>query len=1388
MISLININSLKENHPNKKIYSIYEFLGNELLSLSAANNTDVPIEGVVLLDFAVENSTLFQIPFLVTKENLSNPIIGYNTIEYLVLNFKNVLPSLMSILPTLSVDNAKLMVSTIEKAAEHSDILGNVKIANPLVIPGNCLMTTKCKTRVELGTEEKDVLFSPLAEYLGELDLIVYESTGKLKRGKSQFISVAIYNPTSTEIFLNKGTVLGNVLNVNTIIQFPVLDQEDDVKVNSVGVEETKPENGKSWFEQIDLSHLNDKNRKNVTKLLIDQNEVFSKEKNDIGYIRDFKMSITLMDNIPVSESYRQIPRLLYEDVKNHINNLLALGWVRKSSSSYVSPMVCARKKDGSLRLCIDFRKLNAKTISDKQPIPRVQDILDGLGGQEWFTTLDMSQAYHQGEISEESRKFTAFSTPWSLYEWVRIPYGLTNAPACFQRFINECLYNLRDKICVAYLDDILIYGKTFDEHKQNVKTVLECLKRKGIKLNPKKCEFFKKEVRYLGRLVSKEGYRPDPENASALNACKIPPRTVGKLRALLGFLGYYRNFVKDFSRKFKPVYDLLKVEEGKKGKKYLESKRVIKWLPEHQKIIDDVVQYLQSPEVIAYPDFNEPFIVHCDASEIGLGGVLYQKQDGKLRVVSFASRTLTPAEKNYNLHAGKLEFLALKWCITDKFSDYLHYGPRFEVYTDNNPLTYVLTSAKLNSSGLRWVSQLANYQFDIKYRPGKHNIDADYLSRHNIDFEERVSGDSEVLKSEDIGLIFAEASNKDKTVINYISVDSLKIEEEIIDTTPIIISRDQLICGQQGDDVIAPVYDAVLSGNLGSTLKAFRKNRATQLLLGQFKKLSLENNVLVRRTVSHTQIVLPKSYHHLVFEELHNKMGHLGSEKVVELARKRFYWPYMQRDIEFYIRKRCRCIMSKKPNAPEKAPLVPVNATFPFEMVSIDFLHLDRCKGGYEYALIVCDHFTRFVQIFPTKNKSAKAAAEQIFNKFILNYGFPRRIHHDQGKEFNNNLFDRLHKLTKIAASRTTPYHPMGDGQPERMNRTLINMLKCLSADEKNNWKDHLAKLAFAYNSTVNKTTGFSPFYLMFGRESRLPIDLMFEMEFGNRNKGSYDTFVYNWENAMNQAVKIARQHIDVGKKSNERAYNRKVRGNKILVGDHVLLRNHKQRGGTGKLRSYWEDVVYEVVDADVRLPVYTIKPKRDIKGGTTTPKKVHRNNIMQCNDLMPERDNKMAVVKKTQTSKKAGKIREKVVESTEDEDEDEYLLVPTSSPGREGVEIDGVDDIVEDVEIEGVEEIVEDDQQNSDTVSARDDISDDELVENVVVQTSDGNINLDDVIEDLDEVEDTDETEEERSGNNSDSSDSDEEVLRRSSRNRSAPKILTYDAIGGNPVYGKR
>ncbi|CAB3993509.1 Hypothetical predicted protein [Paramuricea clavata] len=341
--------------------------------------------------------------------------------------------------------------------------------------------------------------------------------------------------------------------------------------------------------------------------------------------------------------------------------------------------------------------------------------------------------------MSEESQALTAFITPWGLYEWVRIPFGLCNAPAAFQRFMENCLNDLRDTICIPYLDDVIVFSATFEDHVEHLRKVLQRLREHGVKLKPQKCKLFEREVVFLGRIVSERGYRMDSAGVEVIHHLKSsPPKNVGDVRRLMDLLNCYRRYIPNFSRKAKPIYDLIKsdgVETGNnkrniKSKGQLPSSTIVQWTNDHQLILEDLLDHLVDPPVMVYPDFTKPFIVCTDASEEGLGAVLYQSQNGETRVIAYASRSLTPAERNYHHHSGKLEFLALKWAVCDHFRDYLYYASEFTVYTDNNPLTYILSSAKLNATGLRWVGELADFNFTIKYRPGKVNTDADALSR----------------------------------------------------------------------------------------------------------------------------------------------------------------------------------------------------------------------------------------------------------------------------------------------------------------------------------------------------------------------------------------------------------------------------------------------------------------------------------------------------------------------------------------------------------------------------------------------------------------------------------------------------------------------------------
>ena len=312
-------------------------------------------------------------------------------------------------------------------------------------------------------------------------------------------------------------------------------------------------------------------------------------------------------------------------------------------------------------------------------------------------------------------------------------------------------LGELRDEIAIPYLDDIIVFSQSFEEHVEHVRMVLRRLRQHGIKLKPAKCKLFQRKVCFFGRIVSEEGYWVDPSGITAVTSlAQETPKTVGEVRQLIGFLGYYRRYIPGFAQTAKPIYELLsKPKLGGSCKVYtrgtihskaqLPSATPIKWTDVHQQSLETLIKHLTNPLIMAYLDYEKPFIVHTDASKDGLGAVLYQRQSGKTRVIAYASRSLTPAEKNYNSHAGKLEFLALKWAVTEQFRDYLYYAPEFTEYADNNPLTYIVTSAKLNATTLRWVGELADFRFQVKYRPGKSNIDADTLSRMPLNIEDYI-------------------------------------------------------------------------------------------------------------------------------------------------------------------------------------------------------------------------------------------------------------------------------------------------------------------------------------------------------------------------------------------------------------------------------------------------------------------------------------------------------------------------------------------------------------------------------------------------------------------------------------------------------------------------
>ncbi len=328
-------------------------------------------------------------------------------------------------------------------------------------------------------------------------------------------VNIYVRNTFHHDITVPGKTVIGGIQRITHC--YPVYSEEH--QVNSVVVENSQttsnlttekshcdPRN-KVWDPPVNLNHLTSEQQTVVKQMLREESGAFARHKDEVGFIKNLKMDIKLTDDIPVAKTYNAIPRPLYDEVKNHIQDLLNKGFICKSTYPHASAVVCVRKKGRSLRLCINYRGLNEKTIPDRHPILHIQEILDGLGGKEWFSILDQGKAYHQGSISDDSKKFTAFTTPWGLYKWNRIPFGLTNTPSAFQRSMEESLEGLRDKIWIPYLDDLLVYSKTLAQHVEDVRSVLRHQQARGIKLRPHKRDLFKNEVCFVGKVISADGY-----------------------------------------------------------------------------------------------------------------------------------------------------------------------------------------------------------------------------------------------------------------------------------------------------------------------------------------------------------------------------------------------------------------------------------------------------------------------------------------------------------------------------------------------------------------------------------------------------------------------------------------------------------------------------------------------------------------------------------------------------------------------------------------------------------------------------------------------------------------------------------------------------------------
>lgn len=1099
-----------------------------------------------------------------------------------------------------------------EVLEEGDDDVGCVRWQGPgpLTLPPGGDVQAVCKVELKHAVDQEILVvdsspIAPLPAGVTLLPMVVCSQAMDLNSFRIQ-----VKNDSLKETAIPVGTVMGRMSLVDsatTILPNETDSSEFDVSLINFGDSPISEE----WKDRL---------REGLAK----RSQVFSTSEWDVGLAKGVKHQIRLTDPRPFRERSRRLAPADIEDVRKHLQELLQAGIIKESRSPYASPIVVVRKRNGTIRMCIDYRVLNSRTVPDQYTTPCIDDALNALSGSQWFSVLDLRSGYYHIAMSDEDKEKTAFICPLGFFEFERMPQGISGAPATFQRLMERAVGDMNLLQVLVYLDDLIIFGRTLEEHEERLLKVLDRLSEVGLKLSMDKCQICLPRVKYLGHIVSADGVEPDPEKIKAVTDWP-QPTNLKTLQSFLGFCGYYRRFIAGYAAIVRPLTELTKgyapTQKSKKqakdrSKVYLKESEPFgeRWDESCTEAFQQIIHCLTHAPVLAYANPQKPYILHVDASLKGLGAVLYQEYPEGLRPVAFASRKLTDSERNYPIH--QLEFLALKWAVVDKLHEYL-YGARFTVRTDNNPLTYLLSTAKLNAVGHRWLAALSTYEFDVQYRPGRHNVDADLLSR--VEPAEDNTEEWVTLSQSGVKAICKRVCTPESLTCPVRCVDQLgasplcvpeiyayptRLESECLKQ----MSKQDLRKAQEEDLMIGSAIQAVKHG-------AWPEHEPASPECSQLKremgKLTMKDGLLHRLSKRSSgeavaQLVLPKEFREMVLRSMHDDLGHLGVERTLDQVRSRFYWPRMALDVEQHIKNCGECVTHK--SLPQRAsPLHQILSKGPMDLVCIDFLSMEPDSKGISNVLVVTDHFTRYAQAYPTKSQKAQVVAKVLVEKFFIHYGLPARIHSDQGRDFESRLIRELLTLMGIRKSRTTPYHPQGDPQPERFNRTLLSMLGTLDREKKRHWSQHVGYLVHAYNSTKSDATGYSPYHLMFGREARLPADLCFGTSPDGIEESSHSRYVARLKEDLKEAYKLASAAADKRHQRNKKAYNQRVGFQSLEIGDRVLLKNWGLKG-KHKLESRWSPDPYLVVGKMPNLPVFKIK-REDGRTGTKT---VHRDNLL--------------------------------------------------------------------------------------------------------------------------------------------------------------------------------
>ncbi len=843
------------------------------------------------------------------------------------------------------------------------------------------------------------------------------------------------------------------------------------------------------------------------------------------------------------SQPYRAGPKTR-ELEQSEINKQLEAGVIEPAQSAWAAPVLFVPKKDGKLRFCIDYRKLNSMTVKDSYPLPRMDECIDTLGEAKVFTTLDAYSGYWQVNVKKDDRPKTAFVCHAGAYQCVRMPFGLTNAPATFQRALDLVLSKFKWQTCLVYLDDVIIFSKDVESHVKHVDEILSCLKQAGVTLKVKKCKFFTTEVEYLGHIIKPGRLEVDGANTKSLKEA-LPPTSKTELRSFLGLCNVYRRFIKDFTKTAHPLNQLLK--KNSPDKFQLDEEQVESF----RQLVDAVC----SPPVLALPVSGLPYSVDCDASAYQIGCALFQTHpNGERKPIGYWSRSLIPAEKNYS--ASERECLAVLWALKT-LRPYLMYE-RFMVYTDHAALRWLLSIQEPSGRLMRWRLRLAEFDFEVAYKKGTINTQADALSRLRT-LAETITDDSDEIPSflsEEHNFTLSDISDEAiEDAIGFIDDEYNDLDEGDLDDS----HADELFATLPdvlpSDPTFQPISDEeLLTAQLSDSFCSDIRNRLNggEVLAFAFN----EEGLLIRTSETGPQVVIP---HVLKAKVLHihhyaRLAGHPGGRKLYQTIRRSMYWPALAVDCYATSRRCSTCARNRIKLRKNVTELQLFPAKAPLESVAIDVLgELIKTARGHEYLLVITDRFTKLTKTVPMKGISAAEVAKHFVNEWVFNYGPPKDLIADNGGCFTAKFFQSVCKILNVHNSFTTTYHPQTNGQTERFNRTIKAMIRSYLADHPRDWDLYTGALTFAYNCQPHSTTALAPFELVL---SRTPPPLALEPQPSiERTPAEAKS---QWKAWLGKALSEAKGRLERAQARYKKNYDARLRrqSERIKKNDYVYVR----------------------------------------------------------------------------------------------------------------------------------------------------------------------------------------------------------------------------------------